>query len=213
MSNANRYPLAWPVGFKRTKNRQRSKFRRTGRSYRDRAWTVAEGTDEVEKQLRLMGCLKGAVLSTNVELTLSGRPYSNRRSPDDPGAALYFTRGKHPQVIACDKWDRVADNIRALAKTLEAMRGLDRWGCSEVIERAFTGFKALPDGGNLDHWWDLLGVSASCTYEDARAAHARLARQWHPDTNSDPAAAATFTRLNEAWQRAQLHFQRRRLTA
>jgi len=49
-------------------------------------------------------------------------------------------------VMACDRWRTAAQNLRAIDMSLEALRGLDRWGASDMVERAFAGFAALPAG-------------------------------------------------------------------
>ncbi len=48
--------------------------------------------------------------------------------------------------MACDKWDRIEHNIWASYLSIEAIRGLDRWGGSEFLDGLFSGFKALPSG-------------------------------------------------------------------
>ena len=63
------------------------------------------------------------VISTNAELRQDGFPYSNRRAPEDVGVAVYFTLEGRPYVLPCDKWERVADNLAAIAKHVEAKRG------------------------------------------------------------------------------------------
>lgn len=34
--------------------------------------------------------------------------------------------------------------MRAIEKTIEALRGLERWGAKEMVNAPFRGFKALP---------------------------------------------------------------------
>jgi len=46
--------------------------------------------------------------------------------------------------LACDRWDKVQDNIYAIAMTIEPLRGIERWGSGSMVEQAFTGFFALP---------------------------------------------------------------------
>jgi hypothetical protein len=46
--------------------------------------------------------------------------------------------------FACDRWDSVADNVQAIRKTIEALRGIERWGTGDMVQRAFAGFVALP---------------------------------------------------------------------
>ena len=62
----------------------------------------------------------------------------------EPGVAIYFQYEGNPISIACDKWLTPAENVRALSLTINSLRGVDRWGCSQMLQRVFTGFKALP---------------------------------------------------------------------
>ncbi len=54
----------------------------------------------------------------------------------------------------------MGDNIQAIRKTIEAMRGLERWGVSDMLQRTFSGFKALPDqtGIGKEAWWIVFWV-------------------------------------------------------
>lgn len=45
----------------------------------------------------------------------------------------------------------------------------------------------------------VLGVSRTANTSDIKSAYRRLARQYHPDVNSDPAAAGKFAQINEAY--------------
>jgi hypothetical protein len=72
-------------------------------------------------------------------------PYAKYKTPDDPGVAVYFELNGRSQVFACDKWDRVEDNLQAIRKTIEAIRGIERWGSSEMLNRIYKGFQALPE--------------------------------------------------------------------
>ncbi len=53
----------------------------------------------------------------------------------------------------------------------------------------------------MQDYYELLGLPATATAAEIRAAYRRLALRWHPDTNAgDAAAEAHFKRLNEAYQ-------------
>lgn len=156
---------------------------------------------------------RGFVLSTNIELRRDGLPYSNRRAPEDPGAAFYFQLNGEPICVACDAWDRVPDNIRAIAKTLDAMRGLERWGCSDMMKRAYTGFKALPSGGDVNRWWEILEVDRDADHSTVKRAFFAMARKYHPDQNADPAAPAMFDRVQKAFAAYNEHTGRLALGA
>jgi hypothetical protein len=45
----------------------------------------------------------------------------------------------------------------------------------------------------------VLGVKRTATSNEIKSAYRRLARKYHPDVNSDPAAQLTFARINEAY--------------
>ncbi|WP_197535667.1 J domain-containing protein [Sphingobium sp. SYK-6] len=130
-------------------------------------------------------------LSTNLETRLDGNPRSGQPEPQDPGAAVYFRLQGKDTVLACDKWDRVADNIAAIAKHIEALRGMDRWGVGTAAQ-AFAGYQALPAP---EQWWQVLGVPVSATREQINAAYRSLAMKAHPDQGGSDAAMA---RLNAA---------------
>lgn len=127
------------------------------------------------------------VLSTNLELRPDGRPYVPyaSRKPDDPAVAVYFTWRGQQYAFACDCWHLVEHNLQAIRKTIEAMRGIERWGTGEMVSAAFAGFKALPEQAGPSSgftWWAVLGFSSPVASEaDIDAAYKRLAKQYHPD--------------------------------
>lgn len=199
MSSA--YPLEWPPGWPRTNpgKRQRSQF---GGGW-NKGVTTARGIQDVLEELRRLKA-KSVVISTNVELRLDGLPYSNRRDPDDPGVAAYFTLDGNEQCIPCDKWDRVGDNLRAISKTINALRGIERWGAKEMVDAAFRGFKALPPpsgdaiiiGEVQEAWHDVLGVSPDAPKSVIKASFKAWARSAHPDSGGSD---TEFLRLKKAY--------------
>ena len=101
MSHYEAYPLQWPDGWPRTQSQQRSSFKTPFTDARD--WLMHE--------ISLFGG-RNPVLSTNIELRRDGLPYANKRQPTDTGVAVYFEWNGMPMCFACDKWDRVKDNIQ-----------------------------------------------------------------------------------------------------
>lgn len=166
------YPLQWPVGYPRTKYPARSKFRET----------FAYGIRSINRELKLLGA-KDVVISTNIPLRNDGLPYSSFKLPEDNGVAVYFTLFNNSCVFACDKWDKIEHNIKAILLTIEALRGIDRWGVSEMLKRSFTGFKALPASEASKAWWEVLNVSQYATEEEIKTAYRSLAKKYHPDIN------------------------------
>lgn len=119
------------------------------------------------------------VISTNLEVRGDGLPYSRQRPITDHGVAVYFTRKGHQMVFACDRWDRIEHNMRAITKTIEAMRGIERWGSSDLMERAFAGFEALPAP---DPWWRVLGLAhPNPTRSEIVIAYRKASQSAHPD--------------------------------
>jgi hypothetical protein len=63
------------------------------------------------------------VISTNVRTRLDGLPRSGEPEPSDRGAAVYWEDQKRKRrVMAIDRYGKVADNLAAIAATLDAMR-------------------------------------------------------------------------------------------
>jgi hypothetical protein len=164
---ASAYPLSWPEGWPRTKVRQQSRF--------DVSFDKARQQLQWEVE-RMAG--RYPLLSTNLPLRMDGHPYSERTQVDDPGVALYFERYGRQMVFACDRWTLIRDNVRAIHKTIEALRGIERWGASDMMERALHAFIALPPPLQ---WWQILGLPRATTAEDVLAKHRDLAMRWHPD--------------------------------
>ncbi len=176
------YPLQWPAGVPRARQPTHSPF----------TATIKSADEDIRREVRLMG---GSlpVISSNLELRRDGIPYAGQKQPSDPGVAVYFLRRGKQMVFACDKWRKIEDNLRAIAKTIEALRGIERWGSSDLMERAFTGFEALPAP---EQWWQVLNVPQAATREEINAAYRKLAQEAHPDKPGGSDAA--MARLNAA---------------
>lgn len=183
---AQRFPLSWPTGWKRTTSRKSARFFATSAStdglqrWKGGRVTIAQAIERLDKQLRMLGATS-PILSTNVSLGRRGEPLSSRGEPQDPGAACYFQLKGKPRVLACDTWDRVADNIAAIAAHIDAMRRIERYGVGN-LEQAFAGYDALPapNADNRAPWRGMLGFkpNAVVTVDDVQIAyrtHAKMA--------------------------------------
>lgn len=209
---AEAYPLTWPPGRPRTPvaKRTRAKFhaqkKESGGSgfthVRREGITLAAAAGMLQGELDRLGATS-PVLSTNVKLRLDGLPYSGQRQPDDPGVAVYFYRRGQQLCFACDRWDRVEDNVVAVAKTIEALRGIDRWGTGDMVQAAFTGFQAIGNGpaqAAKRAWWVVLDVPAHTPTVEVEEKYRELARIHHPDRNpGDPTAEARMAEINGAY--------------
>lgn len=197
------YPLSWPVAWKRTAQHMRvtAKFGKAG-SHRGayvphRAITLAEGRERVLVQLERMGIdAQDVVLSTNVRTRLDGLPRSGEPEPADSGAAVYWQeRSGARRVMAIDIYNRVADNLAAIAASLDALRAIERHGGAAILDRAFAGFTALPApivAGMKRDWRAVLGLQEVLrpTTADVQQAYRRLAAELHPDRGGNDAVMA-----------------------
>ncbi|WP_293039509.1 J domain-containing protein [Paraburkholderia sp.] len=179
-------PLQWPNGWPRTKSyaRQHGRFSSRARTKHRDALTVAEGVERVLLELSRLGIGRDdIVISTNVPTRLDGLPRSDARAPDDPGCAVYWqTRHGTRRVMAIDRYLKVADNLAAVAATLDALRAIERHGGAQILDRAFTGFTTLPSPGAPQHWREVIGVPPHVHDISAvRDEYRRRAAQHHPD--------------------------------
>lgn len=181
------YPLAWPAGWPRTKVPQQSRFDVTF----DRA------RKELEAEIARMGG-RYVVLSTSLPLRRDGKPYAGVKPDDgDEGVAVYFERKGKQMVFACDRWDRVEDNVRAITKTIDAMRGIERWGASDMMERAFSAFQALPSPAKRD-CWAVLGIAPKSSPDEVTRAYREKAKELHPDAGGSDAMMAELNAARAA---------------
>lgn len=197
------YPLQWPPGWPRKKSfqRTRAKFGKGKReSNGDSSWVSKKELSIMDAITRVLGELgrmsigrDDVVISTNVPTRLDGLPRGDARVPDDPGAAVYWRKGKATRCMAIDRYDRVQDNLAAIAATLEAMRAIERHGGAEILDRAFTGFVALPAP---EQWFTVLGIGAHATRDQIEEAYRRLAMKHHPDRPGGN--AGEMSRINTA---------------
>lgn len=188
------YPLHWPE----TRKRTASGSRKWG-SFGDR--TREKAINELLKEISRLGGQK-VIISSMLKLRQDGLPYSNQRQPDDPGIAVYFKYKDRDMCFACDTFRCDRDNIWAIKLTIEALRGIERWGSSDMMEQAFTGFSALPGAtaAPARHWTAVLGVSFNCTHEQLTQAYREAAKRTHPDAGGSVEA---FQEVTLAYEQAR----------
>lgn len=189
MTTAESYPLYWPDGWKRTRSPEHSRFK-TG---------FGAARVYLSSEIARMGG-SGVIISTNVPLRNDGMPRASAPEPKDAGVAVYFRYKGKDMVFACDKYHYTRENIYAIGKTIEALRGIERWGASDMMERAFAGFKALPqNSGDGEDPFQVLGIAKTASAYEINAAYRILARSAHPDTGSPEGA---MVRINIARDKA-----------
>lgn len=207
------YPLQWPEGWPRTAagnfkyGRFGTKKAAPGSSWERRHdITITEAVNRVREELNRMGIHSDdLVISTNVRTRMDGLPRSGEKEPADSGAAVYWeTIHGDRRVMAIDQYTKVANNLAAIAATLDAMRAIERHGGAQILDRAFTGFVALPAPGPTAKrdWQAVLGLQELLlpTLDDIKKAYRRLASQRHPDKGGTHEGMAE---LNQALAEAE----------
>jgi hypothetical protein len=177
------WPLYWPEGWKRSKDRSTSRYETH----------FVKARDGVLRSLKLMR-VSDVLISSNIPLRKDGLPLANMAEPSDPGVAVYwverkttwlgdkYKESKVTRVLACDRYRKVRDNLHAIGLTLEAFRAIQRAGASEVLDRAFTGFVALPANAGARSWRVVLGLEGSHVSVDViERVYRHLAIERHPD--------------------------------
>ena len=191
------FPLSWPIGRDRTSSylRKQAKFNTT----------PGRARDELLHELKLLGA-SNVVISSNVATYRRGGQdimYADQSAAkEDPGVAVYYSWRGEQYALACDRWTTVKDNLQALNKTVEAIRGIERWGTGEMMRAAFAGFKQLPPaaGASGRPWWEVLEVAKNAPWwrvEDVyRAARAAA----HPDAGG---SHEKFIEVQQAFEEAK----------
>lgn len=202
--NIQAYPLSWPDGWKRTPagERRYGHFNRKERQYcpstvpgnpgsnltTTKNLTVTDSLQRLIQSLERMGVQRqDVIVSTNVRTRLDGMPRSGEKEPEDPGVAVYWKRdGEKMRSMAVDQYTTVADNLAALAATLEAFRTIDRHGGAQILDRAFRGFAALPENTSQP-WRNVMGfaINVPVSRDDVERKYRDLVKVHHPDIGGD----------------------------
>lgn len=214
----NAFPLSWPEGWQRTTPalRRNGLFSKRERQYStvpgsNQSWmrkkdlTISDGVGRILESLEKIGIDRNdVVISTNVRTRLDGLPRSGEPEPKDPGAAVYWRKSEDAPMrcMAIDQYASVADNLAAIAATLEAMRAIERHGGAEILDRTFQGFAALPESTERP-WREVLGFASGSIVRllELEERFRELAKVHHPDTGGDE---ERFKEINEARRRARI---------
>lgn len=145
--------------------------------------SVWEGVLRTTNELRRFKVVDSdIIISTNIPVRIDGVPRSDRAEPADPGVAVYWKdQSGKKQCMAIDRYDRVADNLSAVAATLEALRAIERHGGGAILDRAFQGFAQLQSAAKP--WREVFGFPAGSVLSMAavETTFRSLAKQCHPD--------------------------------
>lgn len=181
-------PIAWPAGWPRTPTDRQDRvypFKKLGSNgWRDKFIWFAEARDGLLDELRRLAA-NSPVVSANHPTDRYGVPTEWKKRVLDDGVAAYFQSSGPPMVMASDRFQSVAANLRSLALAIEAMRQLERHGGGTMMERALTGFVALLARKDPH---EILGVRPEATPEEIDAAFRQKAKSAHPDAGGSAEA-------------------------
>lgn len=150
--------------------------------------TLSGALNNLRRQIELMGG-KNLVLSSNCAL--------GHDTPKDSGVVAYFQLQNTAMAIPCDRWRKVQDNVHAIALTVEAMRGMERWGAKHMITAMFSGFKSLPSRASGLDPWVTLGITEKATEAEITAAFRSKSKIYHPDI-PETGSADKWAQIREA---------------
>jgi hypothetical protein len=192
MQNITAFPLQWPPEQPRSTSPRISPFKKKSFDLSRRSLT---------DELKRLGA-RDVILSTNIPLRQDGHPYANAARPKDHGVAVYFKYKGRSMVFACDRWCQIECNMHSIELTISAIRGIERWGSSDMMEKAFTGFAALEAPGPKKRpWWYVLELETPPRSRIvAREAYLQRLKRVHPDHGGTHEA---MVELNQAWEEAQ----------
>lgn len=125
---------------------------------------------------------------------IDGLPRANAVA-NSPAVRVTFTSKWGPLRYETAEYQHWQDNVRAIAKSMEALRMVDRYGVSKRGEQ-YRGWKALPTGTDP--------ADAIATPEIAREFLAQWGGDWkaavkdtHPDVGGDPTEYRKVLRARE----------------
>ena len=205
------YPLSWPAAKERTPahSTKRALFSKKSDKGWNKPLTIGQATQRLMHEISCFTKVgqsyrvdpDAVIISSNLRVRLDGLSYSSQKNPDDVGVAVYFELDGDPYCFPCDKWDRIADNIAAVASHIGALRGIERWGVGD-LKQAFTGWSALPspDSVTVAPWRDILKAHNCHDLACVKALHRKLVKIHHPDHGGDP---EMFYILNKAYEQAK----------
>lgn len=177
------HPLRWPLSRPRSKTLEKARFAQTRK--------LGAALSELGLELLRLEAIDWQI-TTNLyfgafaKLTERLFPEAVRKAvakvqPTDPGVAVYFTVKGKDYCLCCDKYNRVEDNVWAIALHISAVRALERYGVGTRFEN--LGGYQLKAGSTAAQmsWPGILGVELPTTKEVVMQRYRDLVKFKHPD--------------------------------
>ena len=168
------YPLQWLPQQPRTKRTEHARFGNHSPS---------KAGDYLIDELQRLGA-KQCVISSNLMQRARGDGFYAKQNIEDAGVVVYFQLKGASKAMACDCWKKVEHNLWALYLSIQAIRGLERWGGSDFLDGLFEGFKALPSPDQIVPMSPQY-FSEITSKEHLRETYKSLCKALHPDVGGD----------------------------
>lgn len=123
---------------------------------------------------------------TEYDIRQDGAPRANARPMAHPGVEVSFDSRYGRLTYATDVFTDWRDNVRAVAKGLEALRAVERWGVAKRGQQ-YAGFALLTAGPGQEE----LGRELVARYGGITEA----LRATHPDTGGSEASTRDFAAI------------------
>lgn len=168
--------------------RSPSKFGKAGYTPGQRI-SYERSLDELRYEVDLLG---GTEISIGIGLEATqirsdGAPRASARPPVHPGVEVSFSSRFGRLTYATDVFLDWRDNVRAIAKALEALRAIERWGVSRRGQQ-YAGFALLTAGPGLEErGWELVQRFGTTS---------KALRATHPDTREQDMTDRDFQAVN-----------------
>ena len=185
------YPLCWPEKQDRTPKASQINWQ-----HQEPVMPATAYSDLCKEVKRIPGVTE-IIISCNVPPTKDGLNWGRAFAATDLGVAAWFTRNGRELSIACDRFRKIEENMRAITRIIDGRRREERYGTASMIEQAWAAFdtKELPMPTRVRPWFEVLGVFPNSDIELVEASYRILAKRYHPDQGGN---AETFREITEA---------------
>lgn len=179
------YPVLWPDGQQRTRQRTSSRFKTSHSQALKNIRVELEGiAKDSRKPIRFM------IITTNATF--------QDQTPADPAVAVWFHWCDDWHCVAVDSYRKLAENLQAIAKVLEAKRVIMRHAGVEFLRGSFHRSERLALPAPASGWRAVLLFELH-EYVDGAAVNKRWRELSKRADQNDPASQR---RLNEAREQA-----------
>lgn len=180
--------IDWPAGFTRRSPAERERTRK----FRT---TMSKAFSDLEAEMDRLDVDDFRYSFDAPARQKDDRPYANV-TPDDPSFVLRWTMDGTQYAVACDRWDRLRDNVRSVGLYIKEKRKMENrpvtTGESEFANAALPSGNedviVAGAGGETDDRapHEILEVSPDASPEAIKGAARQLQSKHHPDNGTEP---------------------------